>query len=226
MKLIRTVMLSMSLIASASASATLIYNEDFSGSAGSLVSAGWSDSDNSNGLELYRTNSASPRGMVGVYDHDNNPFTPDVAIVGALEVNDDAGNVQLMSEIFVMDQSVFSWEVGTLSFFAGVRKANAQGASVEVFNVTQNYSLTGLLTPALNPTAPKAKNTWSFNSFSFLWGNTQQGDELQLRFNGGGSTSANGLQIADIALTKVPTPGPLLLLGLGIIGLALGKRRQ
>jgi len=226
MKLIKSAFIGISLLASLTANAAVIYSEDFSGNARSLINAGWSDTDGSNGLEVYRKNSASPRGMVGFYDHDNNPLTPDVAIKGAVEVNDDAGNVTLFSERFVMEQSVYPWEEGYLSFFAGVRRSNAQGASVEVYNVTQDFSLTGLLTPELHSTPGRAKNTWSYNSFGFLWGNTQQGDEIQLRFIGGGSNSANGLQIADINLTKVPTPAPLALLGLGIIGLALSKRRK
>ena len=217
---IKTYLFTLLIIASFNINASIIYAEDFSGSHKSLRSAGWSDSDHTSGLELYRHNSSKRRGMRGVYDHDNNPLTPDIPILGALEVNDDAGNVLLMSEIFTVNQEVNYWETGVLSFYSGVRKNNADGAYVELVNLTKDISLTGQLMPNFNG------STWTFNSFEFGWSTTQQGDELQITFAGGGSNSANGQQVADISLVKVPAPSTIILMCLGAAGVVLRRVNQ
>ncbi|WP_032097180.1 MULTISPECIES: hypothetical protein [unclassified Alteromonas] len=201
------------------ATASIIYAENFSFGHKTLIDAGWSDSDNSNGLEYYQASGSGARGMNGFYDHDNNPLTPDVNILGALEVNDDAGSVTLLSEIFTVNQEVNYWETGKLTFYSGIRQNNADGAFVELTNLTRNMSLTGQLIPEFNG------RTWQFNSFEFGWGQTQLGDDLQLTFQGGGSSSANGLQVADITITRVPAPSSFTIFAFCFVALYLRVKK-
>lgn len=203
---------------SAGSQASLIFAEDFS-SPNTLIGNGWGDSDGG-GLEVYNSRGARARGMRSTFDHDNNPLTPEIAITGGLEINDDAGNVTLWSEVFEVNQEVNYWEIGTLSYFAGVRRNNAQGAYVELLNLTQNFSLTGRLTPNFNG------GNWQFNSFDFGWGTTQQGDELQIVWSGGGDSSANGQQVANVSVVRVPAPATIGVLALGLLSARLFRKTK
>ncbi|MFT5760851.1 MAG: hypothetical protein ACI9LM_005638 [Alteromonadaceae bacterium] len=219
---LRGLILSISCLV-ANANATMIFAEDFSGGSSALKSSPivtWADSDGG-GFEVYGVNSASPRGMSGMYDHDNDASTANIAIPGAIEVNDDSGNV-LLTATFSLDSSIKTNQMGTLSFFGGVRGGNATGASVEIFNLTKSTSLSGILTPTLG-----AKN-WVYNEISFASTAASIGDDIQIRWKGGGSNSANGQEVALVSFSTVdvPEPSTLAIFALGMMGLASRKFRS
>ena len=225
-KLINTTLcgliLSMSSIVN-NASATIIFEEDFSGGSSSLQNSSivtWSDSDGG-GFEVYGTNSSSPRGMSGTYDHDNDSGTAEIAIPGAIEVNDDRGNV-LLTATFSLDSAINTNEMGILSFFGGVRGGNATLASVEIFNLTTNTSLSGILNPTLGA------GNWIYNEFNFEPTAANAGDYLQIRWNGGGTNSANGQEVALVSFStvEVPEPSTLAIFALGMFGLASRKFKK
>ena len=201
------------------ANAGVIFSEDFSGGSSSLINSTnvtWSDTSG-NGFEVYQSQSASPRGMSGTYDHDNDATTAEINIPGAIEVNDDQGNVTLTAT-FTLDSAITADQEGLLTFFGGARKS-ADGASVEVFNVTQNTTLSGVLESVLTT------NEWTFNSFSFNTTAAAAGDELQVRWIGGGTSSANGQEVAlvNFSVVDVPAPATSAILALGLLG--FGVRR-
>lgn len=211
-----------------SSHASVIFSEDFSSGSSSLV--GWSDNDGSNSsFEIYDANSAGVYNVSPTYDHDNDPLTPEILIPAGLEINDDTSDVTLISATFTLLNVLNSGDFGTLQYFSGMRRGNASNASVELLNVTQNFSLTGPITNILFNSGE-----WSFNSFDFSWGNTVVGDQLQVSWFGGGNSSANGQQIADITLfnntalannnVSVPVPSTLGLFGVVLIGAALRRR--
>lgn len=202
------------------ANATVIFSEDFSGGSSSLKkssSVTWKDTSGG-GFEVYTASTSSPRGMSSTYDHDNNASTAKIKIPGAIEVNDDKGN-ETLSATFTFDSIINDTQAFLLTFFSGVRNNNATGSSVAVYNVTQGISLSGLLVPVLNG------STWVYNSFSFDGATTVTGDSLQISWIGGGTNSANGLEIADVKLSVVdiPAPATAAILALGLAG--LGFRR-
>jgi hypothetical protein len=205
------------------ANATIIFAEDFSGGSAALKNSSlvtWVDSDGG-GFEVYDSASSGPRGMSGTFDHDNNLNTPNISLPGALEVNDDSGNV-LLTATFTLESIIAANQTSILSFFGGVRGGNASGASVEIFNLTENTSLSGLLSPTLG-----AKN-WVYNEFRFASPAASIGDQLQLRWNGGGTNSANGQEIAlvSFSVVDVPEPSALGLLALGMFGLATRRYKK
>jgi hypothetical protein len=205
------------------ANATIIFAEDFSGGSSALKNSSivsWVDSDGG-GFEVYGSTSSGPRGMIGTYDHDNNPNTPNISLPGALEVNDDSGNV-LLTATFTLDSIIASNQTGVLSFFGGVRGGNANGASVEIFNLTENTSISGLLSPNLG-----ARN-WVYNEFRFASPAANIGDQIQFRWQGGGTNSANGQEVAlvSFSIVDVPEPSALALFALGMIGLASRRYKK
>lgn len=212
-----------------STSAGIIFSENFSGGESSLV--GWFDNDGSLGFEIYGSGSTTPYGVSATYDHDNNPATPEIQIPAGLEINDDAGSVTLTTVNFLLSELVSSNDVGILSYFAGVRRNNAAGATVEVFNVTQNFSLTGSLSNIIFNSGQ-----WTYNSFEFLWGSSNFGDEIAISWFGGGNSSANGQQIADVKLAaqtssgdssvSVTSPSSVAILGLVLLFIQIRKRRS
>lgn len=210
------------------ANATLIFEEDFSGGSNALKNSStvtWADSDGG-GFEVYGTGNASPRGMSGTYDHDNDPRTANIAIPGAIEVNDDSGNV-LLTATFSLDSSIQTNQIGIFSFLGGVRGNNSTGASVEIFNLTQSTSLSGKLMPTLGA------GNWVHNEFSFASTAANVGDDIQIRWQGGGTNSANGQEVALVSFSTidlpqpsrlssvdVPEPSTFAIFALGMIGLA------
>lgn len=191
---VRSLILISCLLVSFNSHAGLIFQEDFSGGSPSLI--GWSDNDATpTSFEIYGAGAATPHGVSSTYDHDNNPLTPEITIPAGLEVNDQTSQVTLTSANFSLTETLTSNNFGRLTYFAGVRRNNSLGAFVEVFNVTQNFSLTGEITDIVFNSG-----TWTYNSFDFLWGSSVTGDQLQIRWYGGGDTSANGQQIADVKL--------------------------
>lgn len=199
------------------ANATLIFAEDFSGGSRALEESetvNWADSDGG-GFEVYGTRSASPRGMSGLYDHDNDASTANIGIPGAIEVNDDRGNV-LLTATFSLDSSINDHQTGILSFLGGVRGKNSTGASVEIFNLTKSTSLSGILKPTLGG------GNWIYNEISFASTAASVGDDIQIRWTGGGTNSANGQEVALVSFSTVdvPEPSTFAIFALGMIGLA------
>ena len=93
---LRGLILSISCLV-ANANATLIFAEDFSGGSAALQNSStvtWADSDGG-GFEVYGVKSAHHRSMSGMYDHDHDPSTANIGIPGAIEINDDSGDVLL-----------------------------------------------------------------------------------------------------------------------------------
>lgn len=198
-------------ILSLNTSAGIIFSEDFS----SNSLSGWSNDDLGSNFEIYTSGMSGIYGTGATYDHDNDVSTPEIPIPNALEINSEMGDVTLFSRIFQMSEELNSSSSGFLSYFAGVRGGNATGASVEIFNVTQGFSLTGTLTNILF-----AEELWVFNTFSFDWATTQLGDNIQIIWTGGGTSSADGQHIADITLqsvTNVSEPKILLLFSLALL---------
>jgi len=205
------------------ANATLIFEEDFSGGSRALTNSStvtWADSDGG-GFEVYGTRNSSARGMSGTYDHDNDASTVNIALPGAIEVNDDAGDV-LLTATFNLDTSINANQMSVLSFFGGVRGNNATGASVEIFNITQNNSLSGVLIPTLG------KGDWIYNEFSFASTAASVGDDIQIRWTGGGNSSANGQEVAlvSFATVDVPEPSTFAIFALGMMGLAARRFKR
>ena len=138
-KQIKTILLTLT-IASTSVQATLIFSEDFTGgSAGLLNSAtvNWSDSSG-NGFEVYSAGGASARGMNSTYDHDADNSTAQITLPSGIEVNDDQGNELLVAQ-FTLNAMIQANQIGQLNFWGG-RRGNANGDSVEIYNVRLNTS--------------------------------------------------------------------------------------
>jgi hypothetical protein len=210
------------LLVSTSTQATLIFSEDFTGgSAGLLnsVAVHWSDSSG-NGFEVYSAGGAGIRGMSSTYDHDNNGDTAQIPLPGGIEVNDDQGNELLVAQ-FTLSTIIQAEQIGQLSFWGGVRGGNANGALVEIYNISLSTSLTGILAPTLG------SHDWVFNEFTFASTAASVGDKLEIRWQGGGSNSANGQEIAMVNFSivdapqnaKIPEPNGIVIFALGILGL-------
>jgi hypothetical protein len=211
--------LSISFLAT-NVNATIIFAEDFSGGSSSLKKSSivkWSDSDGG-GFEVYGTTSSRPRGMSGKYDHDNDPSTPNIPILGAIEVNDDIGDV-LLTATFSLDTSLHIDQMATLSFFGGVRGGNSVGASVEIYNLTQDKSLSGILNPTLGA------GNWVYNEFNFTPIASSVGDDIQIRWLGGGTNSANGQEVALVSFSAVDVSEPSTLAFFALAALGLASRR-
>jgi len=227
-KKIKAVLLTLT-VASTSAQATLIFSEDFTGGSASLlnsVNVKWSDSSGG-GFEVYSAGGAGARGMKGTYDHDGDSSTAQIALPAGIEVNDDQGN-ELLTAQFTLNTMIQADELAQLSFWGGVRRNNASGASVEIYNVSQDISISGLLTPTLG------SGDWIFNQFSFASTAASVGDLLEIRWQGGGTNSANGQEIAMVDFstvtnpqaTAVPEPTSIAIFGLGLLGLLANTRRK
>jgi hypothetical protein len=217
------------IIVSTSTQATLIFFEDFSNGSGGLVnsaSVNWSDSSG-NGFEVYGASGAGARSMSSTYDHDSDTTTAQIALPGGIEVNDQQGN-ELLTAQFTLNTMIQASQVGQLSFWGGVRGGNANGALVEIFNVSLNTSLTGILTPTLG------SPDWLLNEFTFASTAASVGDLLEIRWQGGGSNSANGQEIALVSFSivndpeaaSIPEPKTMAIFMLGIIGLMVTKCRN
>jgi len=204
------------------ANASLIFSEDFSGGSSSLVNstdASWIDTSGQ-GFEVYNANGANARSMSKTYDHDNDASTAEIKIPGGIEVNDDLGN-ETLSVTFTLDSIVDAGQEFLLTFFAGER-GNASGATVEVYNVTQDISLSGILEPVLDA------SEWIFNSFSFDAATTTSGDDIQISWTGGGKNSAISQEVADVNLSivNVPAPATAAIFALGLLGFGLSRFKK
>jgi len=204
------------------ANASLIFSEDFSGGSSSLVNstdASWTDTSGQ-GFEVYNANGANARSMSKTYDHDNDASTAEIKIPGGIEVNDDLGN-ETLSVTFTLDSIVDAGQEFLLTFFAGER-GNASGATVEVYNVTQDISLSSILEPVLDA------SEWIFNSFSFDAATTTSGDDIQISWTGGGKNSAISQEVADVNLSivNVPAPATAAIFALGLLGFGLSRFKK
>lgn len=205
-----------------SAHASLIFSEDFSGGSSSLVNstdAAWTDTSGK-AFEVYTANSAKRRSMSSTYDHDNDSSTAEIKIPGAIEVNDDLGS-ETLSVSFTLDSVIDTGQAFLLTFFAGER-GDASGATVEVYNVTQAISLSGILEPVLEA------GEWIFNSFSFDAATTTAGDEIQISWTGGGTNSAVSQEVTDVNLSivNVPAPATAAIFALGLLGFGLSRFKK
>jgi hypothetical protein len=206
----------------------IIIDEDFASFANSETYSGgvvvaWSDSDSSNGFERYNPPSGA-RGTDGTYDHDNNPLTPDVTLVGAVEVNDDAGNVTLTGS-FALPGSVDQDYRLFLDFGADAR-ANAKSATVEIFNVTDSRQVL----PVSSVVYGAGSNPdWLRNDFVANLRASDVGDNFQIRFHEPSGSGGAGLQLTNLNLSAVliPEPSSLPLLASGLLSLGfVGWRRR
>jgi hypothetical protein len=179
-----------------------LFEEDFSGGLAAKTNPTWTDDDNSpTDFELYGPGGAGVRDMDTAYDHDQNPNTPDIDIPGAIEVNDDGGDVTLTATLTVPDLNGLFF--GKLTFFAGVR--NTGSPTIEVYNVTDDRVVLETADITINDN----DNIWQFNSFSPVFQSSDIGDTLEVRwFAGAGTSSAEGLQLADVTFMVSDTPDP------------------
>ena len=171
-----------------------VLDENFSAGLSSSI---WSDSDASAGFEIYGPGGAGVRDMNSTYDHDQNPLTPNIPIPGAIEINDDDGPVTLAAQVN-LPPHLNSLEDGVLTFFAGLRNGDAgTSATVEIVNVTDSTTILAPTTITINAD----DDIWQHNSFNVDVSGTDAGDTIEIRFYGGGSNSANGLQLTDLNFT-------------------------
>lgn len=204
-----------------------LIKENFSTGNSAAMSAStnpdWSDNDSSpNAFEVYNSGGAGVRGMSSTYDHDNNIGTANITIPGGVEVNHDGGLITLIASLPLPLVSTSTPAI--LSFFAGTRTANGSLPTVTVFNVTDNVAILATSNITLNAT----RSIWTFNSFNVNFSPSDIGDTIQVRWFGGGSNGADGLQLTDINFfaESIPEPTTAALGLLGVGGLMLRRRRM
>ena len=211
-------------VSASPASAVTLIDEDFAGFGASQTygtnTVTWSDDDGTSGFENYTSNFGA-RQTDQTYDDDNNGGTPDIAVVGAIEVNDDAGAVTLTGS-FVLPGTVSATDVLELRFAADYRGTLLPDpGTVQIFNVTDGTDILATTSVAQDT----ANRDWEPNFFSAPLSASDLGDTIEIRFFGGaGSSGASGLQVTLIELDAVPEPSSLALLGLG--GLLIARRRR
>ncbi|WP_413693930.1 PEP-CTERM sorting domain-containing protein [Psychromonas sp. KJ10-2] len=122
---------------------------------------------------------------------------------------------------FTLDSLIDAGQELLLTFFAGER-GDASGATVEVYNVTQDISLSGILEPVLGA------GEWIYNSFSFDAATTTSGDEIQISWTGGGTNSGVSQEIADVNLSivDVPAPATAAIFALGLLGFGVSRLKK
>jgi len=202
--LVSTIALLVLISGTAGGATIALIDEDFSGGSGALqasVSPVWADSDASASFEVYNSGGAGARGMSGNYDHDNNGGTPNIAIPGGIEVNDDAGNVLLTATLTL--PGAFNPGSGLMTFWAGSR-GGVGGQTIEILNVTDATTIL----PAFNPSTA---SSWAYNSVPVPVAASDLGDQIEVRFQGNGN-GGQGLQLADLDFTvttgSTPPPPP------------------
>ena len=153
----------------------------------------WSDSTGG-GYETYDPSGARVRDMNTVYDHDQDGGTADVTIPGGIELNDSAGSVTLTATVTMPAE--FNPGSGVLTFYAGERRGSGADPTLTVVNTTDG---TTLLPPG-NIAINADDNIWEYTTHAGLFSASDAGDTIEIRWFGGGSGSADGLQLCDIEL--------------------------
>ena len=191
--------------------AVTLIDEEFTGGAAPANTAHvtWSDSTGG-GYETYNSGGAGVRDMNSVYDHDQDGGTGDITIPGGIELNDNAGSVTLTATVTMPAE--FNAGSGVLTFFAGLRRDTGASPAVTIANTTDGTSVLSTESVAINAD----DNTWEHSLLGDLFSAADAGDTIEVRWYGGGSGSADGLQLCDIELT-VQTGGSA---GLGITNTA------
>jgi hypothetical protein len=154
--------------------------------------------------------------MNSTYDHDQNGGTANITIPGGIEVNDDSGAATLTATILLSDRLIAGSDL--LTFFAGTRSATGPAPTITITNMTDATTILAATTVTINAN----DNIWEFNSHSGLFTAADAGDTIKIDWFGGGTNSANGLELADIELTveTVPVPEPV---SAGLCVLAMGS---
>ena len=174
--------------------------QDFAANTATIL--GWRDSDgNPNVLERYGAAAAGVRDMYSTYDHDNDSGTPDITIPGGLEVNHNTGNATVTAS-FTLSNNTDVTKQGVLSFFAGMRGNNRTNLPmISIVNITDSTAIL----PPTEITINADDNVWEYNRFFFPLSAGDLGDDIEIRWQGGGNNSASGLQITDVNLSTPPT---------------------
>lgn len=158
----------------------------------------WADTTGG-GFEVYDSGGAGARGMSASYDHDGNLATAEVAIPGAVEVNDNGNDVRLTATLTlpILEAGDAYTGGGVMTFWAGMRGAPVGPQTIEVFDTTDGVTLTGALQASLPSGA--TPRPWVFNSMNVPFSGAQPGDTIAVRFQSSGN-GAEGLQIAWFSL--------------------------
>ncbi len=198
-----------------------VVNEQFtSGFPNNQPGVTWTTTDTA--FETYGSGGAGVRDMNSTYDHDNDASTPNISIPGAIEPNANNGDSSLMAD-FVLPSNTDHSVDGTLSFFAGVRVTDAgDPPTVKVLNITDGTTL--LVESAISINAND--NIWEFSSLGVNYSASDLGDTLQIMFTGGGSSSANGLELTDVKFRVTTTPEPSSLILALFAAIPLISRRK
>lgn len=162
----------------------------------------WNTNDTS--FERYSSGGAAVRDMNSTYDHDNDGGTAEINIPGALEVNANSGNRRVRA-LFDLPANTDHTQNATLTFYAGLRNGDGgTSATVRVRNITDSRNL--LVNTVV--TTNSNDNIWEFNLHSLDIRPSDIGDRLQIRFIGGGTTSANGLELTGVRFSVTTAPEP------------------
>jgi len=210
----------------------VLIDEDFATFGATQTYAGvtvtWSDNDGTGGFERYTPPSTgtAPRGTDNTYDHDDDggASTPDVTLVGAIEVNDDGGNVTLTGS-FTLPGTVGLTDTLELDFGADTRK-NKRLATVQIYNVTDSRDILSASSIIYGPYVSGDDPDWKRNDFSAALQASDAGDTIEIRFHEPVSSGGEGLQLTNLHLTAVPEPGTLCVLALGSLGVLVRRRRR
>lgn len=163
---------------------------------GSIV---WHDQDNPLAFELYDSSGAASRGMSADFGN------PAVLLPGAIEINANVSN-DLLTATFTLPALTGddSYQGGTLTLWAGFRQGTPVAAAesaqtITLFDMTANHAIFGPTSPTVvvNPNPP---SPWTLNTFPVPFVSAQAGHQLQLRFQGSG-TSAEGMELTGLLLT-------------------------
>ena len=166
------------------------------------VTVSWSDDDTSPSLFERYDPPHVQRQTDGDYDHDGDggAVTPQISLLGALEVNDDDGGLTLTGS-FTLPGSVGPNDTFDLFFGADPRGGEIFTSTVEIENVTDGRFL--LATSAISY-APGGAD-WLRNDFSGSFIPADAGDTIEIRFTSTGN-GGEGLQLTELYLNAIAVP--------------------
>jgi len=176
--------------------AVTLIDEEFPGGRAPVNTAhvSWSDSTGG-GYETYNSGGAGVRDMNSVYDHDQDGGTADVTIPGGIELNDTAGPVTLTATVTMPTE--FNPGSGVLTFHAGERRGTGTDPTLTVVNTTDGTTVLPVGSIAINAN----DNIWEYTAHTGFFSASDAGDTVEVRWFGGGSGGADGLQLCDIELS-------------------------